>query len=125
MDRILPLDFKAEQSVDAHVRWAGLLPRRGPAKDRALRSATAGFSGKARWRPKLAKAETKLSKNDLILRLLRRKRGAALAELQAATGWQAHSVRGFLSAKVKRDFGMPIQVISSARGPRRYVVAGA
>lgn len=39
------------------------------------------------------------SKHDLILSLLKRKQGASLAEMQAGSKWQAHSVRGFLSGQ--------------------------
>src|SRR6266446_3813897 len=37
------------------------------------------------------------SKKAEVLALLRREGGATLPELMTATGWQAHSVRGFLS----------------------------
>lgn len=37
------------------------------------------------------------SKAAIINRLLSRPRGASLADIIAATGWQAHSVRAFLS----------------------------
>jgi hypothetical protein len=65
------------------------------------------------------------SKTEQALKLLRRKRGATIAELQAATGWQAHSVRGSLSGTVKKKLGLKL---SSERGSdqvRRYTVAKA
>ncbi|MCH8863534.1 MAG: DUF3489 domain-containing protein, partial [Proteobacteria bacterium] len=37
------------------------------------------------------------SKKETCIALLKRARGASLADLQKATGWQAHSVRGFLA----------------------------
>ena len=39
----------------------------------------------------LTRTETKA---DKVIKLLRRKNGATIAELQKATGWQAHSIRG-------------------------------
>ena len=42
------------------------------------------------------------SKTAVILRLLQRRTGVTLKDLMAATGWQAHSVRGFISAGGKR-----------------------
>ena len=47
-------------------------------------------------------ASPKLSKRALLLKLMRRKRGATLEELIAATGWLPHSVRGELSTLRKR-----------------------
>ena len=44
-------------------------------------------------------------KGATIVALLRRKEGATLADLTKATGWQPHSVRGFLSAQVGRNWG--------------------
>ena len=41
--------------------------------------------------------------------MLREPNGATLHELMAATAWQAHSVRGFLSRKVSRDLGLPVR----------------
>lgn len=40
---------------------------------------------------------TKHSKSNLVVKLLRRAKGATLAELQEVTAWQPHSVRAFLS----------------------------
>ena len=63
------------------------------------------------------------TKTGLILRLLRRKAGASLPELQERTGWQAHSVRGFLSGTVKRKLGLTVETEPDAKGGRRYRIA--
>ena len=44
----------------------------------------------------------KSTKTDAILRLLRRPKGASIADLQKATGWQNHSVRAALTGLRKR-----------------------
>ena len=46
------------------------------------------------------------SKKAVILRLLQRLAGAGLEKLMAATGWQSHSMRGFLSAAVGKTDGI-------------------
>ena len=40
--------------------------------------------------------------SDVMIRLLLRAKGATSAELIAATGWQAHSIRAFLSGLRKK-----------------------
>ena len=67
----------------------------------------------------------KASKSDQALRLLRRKRGATLAELQELTGWQAHSVRGFLSGTVKKRLGLALATELASDGVRHYRVPKA
>ena len=64
------------------------------------------------------------SKHDQILALLRRKQGASLEEMQKVSGWQAHSVRGFLSGTVKKRLGLKLQSSKSKHGERRYEIAG-
>ena len=43
-----------------------------------------------------------------MIAMLRRTKGASIAELCAATGWQAHSVRGALSGAIKKKQGLTI-----------------
>jgi hypothetical protein len=63
------------------------------------------------------------TKKETVLALLRRPEGATLAELMQATGWQSHSVRGFLSGTLKKK--MALQVRSSKRdGVRVYSLRG-
>ena len=47
-------------------------------------------------------------KVERIIALMQRPEGAELAELMAATGWQAHSVRGAISGSVKRRLGYTV-----------------
>lgn len=49
-----------------------------------------------------ATAKPQPSKSDTVKRLLSRRTGATLEELGAATNWQPHSVRAFLSGLRKR-----------------------
>ena len=63
------------------------------------------------------------SKQDQVLALLRRQDGASIDEIVAATDWQPHSVRGFLSGAVKKRLGIDVISEKGADGVRRYYVA--
>jgi hypothetical protein len=69
-----------------------------------------------------SKPESKPSKTAVLLKLLRRKNGASMGQLMAASGWQAHSVRGFLAGAVKDRLGLTVESKLSASGERRYSV---
>ena len=68
----------------------------------------------------LRRTETKA---DKVIKLLRRKNGATIAELQKATGWQAHSVRGLLSGTLRKRMGINVEGQTVSKGTRRYRVA--
>ena len=54
-----------------------------------------------------------------ILELIGRPKGASQAEIQKATDWQAHSVRGFLSTAAKKH-GPKIESTQTEAGDRVY-----
>lgn len=78
-----------------------------PAAKTAGRSAT---RPKAAARPKTGASPTvrKGTKQALLIDLLSRKNGAAIDEIIAATGWQAHSVRGAISGSLKKKLGLTV-----------------
>ena len=69
--------------------------------------------------------QAKDTKADLVLKKLRMARGATVAQIMEATGWQAHSVRGFLSAVVKKKLGLNLTSEVGKDGQRRYRVVEA
>ncbi len=62
------------------------------------------------------------SKKAVVLEMLRRPEGATLADIQAATGWQAHSVRGFISGSLGKKMGLAIESLKTSEGARAYRV---
>ena len=81
-------------------------------------------SQKAAKQAKLAAGAREGSKAAKVLGLLRRPDGASLKELMRATGWLAHSARGFLSGAVAKR--MRLKLVSAKRedGDRRYCLKG-
>ncbi len=63
------------------------------------------------------------TKSAQVQALLQRRDGATIAEIQSATGWQAHSVRGFISGTVKKQLGLSVTSEKGNDGGRRYRIA--
>ena len=62
------------------------------------------------------------SKQARIIALLRAPRGATIQALIHATGWQPHSVRGFLAGVVRKKLGLNL-VSAAAESARVYRIA--
>ena len=109
--------WKAVQERDATVGAQG--PNVAPANARTRKKAGKGPK-RATARQGAKKASGRQgSKTAKILALLERPDGASLKELMAATGWQSHSVRGFLSGQVGKKMGRKVESFAQD-GERHY-----
>ena len=68
----------------------------------------------------IKQSAAKNSKRDALLKLLRSNKGATIPEMQKTSGWQPHSVRGFLSGIVKKRLGLTLKSEQGKNGERRY-----
>jgi len=98
-----------------HLKAAGgaLGPQGAAKRGRSRKKAVRGTRPAARENSKTAK----------VIALLRQPTGASLKAIMVATGWQAHSVRGFLSGQLGKK--MRLRVRSFQRdGERIYALKG-
>jgi hypothetical protein len=63
------------------------------------------------------------SKKAIVLGMLKQPDGATLADIMAATGWQAHSVRGFISGSLTKKMGLKVESIKREDDARSYRIA--
>jgi hypothetical protein len=98
-----------------------------PAKAKSSKKATppkkAAKGAKKAKHAKPAAGARQGSKTAKVLDLLKRPGGATLKELMKATGWQPHSVRGFLSGTVGKKMGLALNSTKGENGERSYKLA--
>ncbi|CAG0938900.1 hypothetical protein GPROT2_00442 [Gammaproteobacteria bacterium] len=70
-------------------------------------------------------APARTTKAAQVLAALKQPDGTSLAELMQATGWQAHSVRGFLSGTVRKRLQLPLLTERTAEGQRYRIEEAA
>ena len=113
------------------TKRAHVAPRKSrvaPGKPGSVRKASSAEprpkSLKAAKQAKPATGAREGSKAAKVLGLLRRPDGASLKELMKATGWLAHSVRGYLSGAVAKRMKLKLVAAKSEDGESRYSVRG-
>jgi hypothetical protein len=60
------------------------------------------------------------SKRERVLQLLKRPNGATLEAIVSATGWQRHTVRGFIAGTLKTKLGLEVESFKTEAGERSY-----
>src|SRR5713226_4111421 len=137
----LAADWPGSRLVDIWNRIPGLTPvkrftNRALATDRIWRAVESLVSGEqsgdvaptprqaARKPTRQQRAHTgrKNTKQAQVVALLRRSGGATLDHLMRKTGWQAHSVRGFISGTLGKRLRLKIESFKTARGERAYLI---
>ena len=107
---------KATKKAAAGARGAKGAPKKAKSGKKA---------SPAKKAPKGAKKATGArdgSKTAKVLELLKRPGGVTGKELMKATGWQPHSVRGFLSGTVGKKMGLTVISTKGEDGERSYSV---
>jgi len=123
---------KGQAGTATGTRAPGKLPVAKPARHVASAKAKSGRRAtpakKGTKGAKTAKPAKKESgarqgtKTEKVLELLKRPKGATLKELLKATGWQPHSLRGFLSGTVGKKLGLTVTSTKGEDGERSYSV---
>jgi hypothetical protein len=109
-------ETKATKKAAAGARRANVAPAKGKSGKKASPKKKA---------PRSARNEAREgSKTATILDLLKRPGGASAKELLKATGWQPHSLRGFLSGTVGKKMGLTVTSTKGEDGERSYSVKG-
>jgi hypothetical protein len=60
----------------------------------------------------------------MVIEMLRRPEGATIAQIMAATSWQAHTCRGAFAGALKKKSGLTVTSEKGDDGVRVYRVAG-
>jgi hypothetical protein len=95
-----PKKKQTAETIDTAASSA-TAPERQKPDNRRQRSQKAGAARN--------KAGRKGTKTARVITLLERASGASLKTLMKATGWQAHSVRGFLSGQLGKRMGLRVR----------------
>lgn len=107
-------ETKATKKAAAGARRANV----APAKPKAGKKATPKKKA-----PKSARNDAREgSKTAAILELLKRPEGAPARELLKATGWQPHSLRGFISGMLGKKMWLTVASTKAEDGERSYSV---
>jgi hypothetical protein len=96
-----------------------------PAKGKSGKKATPAKKAAKRAKKAPAKAPEPKgarqgSKTAQVLELIKRPGGATMQELMAATEWQPHSVRGFISGTLGKKMGLTVESTKTDDGKRAY-----
>jgi hypothetical protein len=98
---------------------AAKLTKGAPKGEKTTRAAKPRKPAKTDKNPASRATGRTQSKGARILEMIGRAKGASLAEILTATGWQAHSVRGFISTAGKKH-GVKIESLKNEAGDRIY-----
>ena len=119
-------DSAADQKSPQKANVGAKKPRVATSKAKSAKKAASAKKGHKAPKPaKLEKSGAsgrEGSKTAKVVDLLKRPGGATAKELLKATGWQPHSVRGFLSGTLGKKMGLVVSSTKGEDGERTYAV---
>jgi hypothetical protein len=111
----------SENAIDSETTSK---PAADAAKPKGARKAKKAKSAKKAGRAKKAASKPKAdraNKKAEVIAMMKRAKGATLPEIIKATGWQPHTVRGFVSILGSKG-GEKIDSSKNAAGERTYKI---
>jgi hypothetical protein len=99
------------------------IPPSSPRNQKPIKVAAAKSPKAASAVPEAAPAVGMLTvtpKQTDLIQLMQRTEGLALAELMKLTGWQSHSVRGWVSGVLRKKLGLVVTRFKSDAGDTCY-----
>jgi hypothetical protein len=110
---------KAERKPRGGAKGAQGAPAKGKSRKKAIPAKKAPIGAKAAKPAKPEAGARAGTKTTQVVAMLQQKNGATLSELMQATGWQAHSVRGFIAGALK-GAGYEVESFKPEGGQRTY-----
>jgi len=107
----------ARLSPDSAQPAPDVAPAKGKSKKSPVKTA-----GRARAQKSAKGAEERSNKKAEVIAMMKRAKGVTLSEIVEATGWQKHTVRGFVSILGSKG-GQKIESLKNAAGERSYRIA--
>ena len=101
------------------VRRADQVVQETPAKRRGRPRKAAPMAADVAPAPKTRDG----TKQAQVVAMLRRPKGATIAQIVAATEWQVHTVRGFFAGALKKKLGLTVTSEKVEGGERVYRIA--
>jgi hypothetical protein len=116
-----PVERFTSRQVAATRIWKGIQNLQANAGARRRRVAPKKASARNKTSRRARPAGRENTKTAKVIALLQQPEGATLKAIMRATGWQTHSVRGFISGQLKKKLGLKVR--SSKRdGERVYSI---
>jgi len=116
-DQAVP-EFQADAETGASVATDQPAATHCPSCGRKLRAPRTQAARQSRPR-----GQRDGSKEAQVIEMLRRQEGATIAQIMAATGWQAHTVRGAFAGALKKRRGLAVTSEKPQGGERIYRIA--
>ena len=106
---VAPVERFTSRSMAATRIWKAIQHLQPtPAAQTAHKPSRAAAAAKQASRP-AKRAPSQNTKAAQIIALLRQPAGATLKSIVAKTGWQSHSVRGFISGQLAKKLGLRVK----------------
>jgi len=118
-----PVERFTSRKVAVTRIWKTIQHLRPAGGSHRPRAAARKGGGKKKPSRKAGPATRKNTKTAQVIALLRQTTGASLKTIMRATGWQAHSVRGFISGQLGQKMGLRVRSFERD-GERVYHIKG-